>query len=260
MKSLNLFIKGILIGIGKVIPGVSGSLIAVMLHVYEEAIVAINHFLKHPKKSFIFLAPIGCGVIISTILFSNVLLFLLSHVYYFTMFLFIGLIMGTVPHFQKEFFFCKKKDYIIFLLAFFLPILIPFFSFSITSSSYWYLIILGFIDAATMIIPGISGTAIFIMLGSYEIVLELISNPFGNILGILCFGMGLFFGILLISKLVEWLMKNHRNFFYLIIDGLLWSSIVYLISLVNGAITLISIIPYFLLFVLGFFISSSFSR
>lgn len=260
MKSLFLFIKGILIGIGKVIPGVSGSLIAVMLHVYEEAIFAINHFFQHPKKHFCFLIPIGLGVVLSAVLFSNVLLFFLNHAYYLTMFLFIGLILGTVPNFQKEFSFVKKTDRLIFLVSFFLPFFIPLFSFSISSSSFLYLILLGFIDAATMVIPGISGTAIFLMLGSYETVLELLSNPFGNIGGAFSFGLGLFLGVLGVSKLVEFLLKKNRNSFYIIIDGLLWSSIVYLISLVSKAITLISIFPYFIVLMLGFFISYSFSK
>lgn len=260
MESLFLFLKGILIGIGKIIPGVSGSLIAVILHVYEEAIMAINYFRKNPKRSFCFLFPIGLGVLLSAIFFSRVLLFFLDHWYYFTMFFFIGLILGTVPKFQKEVVFISLKHYVIFFLSFLLPFLFSLFSFQVENFSIFYIFLLGFIDAATMIIPGISGTAIFLMLGSYSTVLNIIGNPFGNIFLTIFFSLGMLFGILFISKLVEIFLKKNRNLFYLVIDGLLWSSIVYLISLVSCEISLGTLFPFFLLFSFGFFITYSFSK
>ena len=46
MENLFLFLKGLIIGLGKVIPGVSGSLLAILFHVYDEAILAFNHFFE----------------------------------------------------------------------------------------------------------------------------------------------------------------------------------------------------------------------
>lgn len=259
MESLFLFFKGLIIGIGKIIPGVSGSLIAVMLHVYEEAIVAINHFMEDPKKYFCFLFPIGLGVILSTVLFSNVLLFFLNRFYVLTIIFFLGLILGTVPDFQKRVHCFKKSHFLIFGIAFLFPFLIPSFSFSFSESLFWILL-LGMIDATTMIIPGISGTAIFLMLGSYETVLSIVGNPFQNLLWTILFVIGMALGVILVSRFVEYALKHHQNFFYIVIDGLLWSSIIYLISLVSNAITLSSILPFFLLFMFGFFLTYSFSK
>ena len=119
---------------------------------------------------------------------------------------------------------------------------------------------LGFIDAATMIIPGISGTAIFIMLGSYEVVLSIIGNPFGNMIQTFFFALGMFFGVILVSRFVEYVLKRNRNLFYIVIDGLLWSSIIYLFLIVGNISSFFSFLSYFFFFVLGFFISLFFSK
>lgn len=264
MEQIYLFLKGLMIGIGKIIPGVSGSLIAVVLHVYEEAIFAINHFVENPKKYFSFLFPLGFGVLLSAILFSNVILFLFQHFYYITMFFFLGLILGTVPSFQKEIQFRKNSHFLLFLVFFALPFFIPLFSFNFSPSfSLWffgYLILLGFLDATTMIIPGISGTAIFLMLGSYDIVLSILSNPLGHLWEASLYVVGLCLGILMISRLVEFLMNRVKNEFHLAIDGLLWSSILYLFLMVSDSITLSSFFPFFLVLSFGFFLSYLFSK
>ena len=66
-----LFIKGLIIGIGKILPGVSGSLMAISMKIYTPLLENINNFLKNPKKSIKFLFPILMGITISVIFFSK---------------------------------------------------------------------------------------------------------------------------------------------------------------------------------------------
>ena len=179
----------------------------------------------------------------------------------FTMFLFLGLIVGTVPNFRKTFHYTNKMDVFVFLFGFCLPMtfscftvtqeFVPTFSFL----SYLYIFLFGFLDATTMIIPGVSGTALFLMLGSYSFVLHLFSNPLEQIFFTFLFGMGVIFGIILVSRLVEFCFQKNKNRFLIFIYGLLWSSIVYLFLLVIFHVTMSIFFSVFLCFMIGFLLS-----
>ena len=89
-----LILKGIIIGIGKIIPGVSGSMLAISMGIYQKLIDSVNNIFKYPKENFKFLFKITIGVIISIVFFSNIILNSLNKYYIITMFFFIGLIIG----------------------------------------------------------------------------------------------------------------------------------------------------------------------
>jgi uncharacterized membrane protein len=89
-----LFIKGFIVGIGKIIPGVSGAMLALNFHLYEKLIDSITSFYKKPKENSIFLLTFGLGALISIIFFSNIILFLLINYRFITMMFFLGLITG----------------------------------------------------------------------------------------------------------------------------------------------------------------------
>jgi len=72
MKTLILFIKGLLIGIGKIIPGVSGAVLAIILKVYDQGLESIINFFSNPKKNILFLLKIGIGIFLGIIIFSKV--------------------------------------------------------------------------------------------------------------------------------------------------------------------------------------------
>ena len=117
MKTLILFFKGLIIGIGKVIPGVSGSLLAISLGVYEEILFRIQNFFKSFKENVRFLFPLGIGILVAVLLGSKVLLYFFETFYIYTVVFFIGLIVGTVPNILQN---SKRgfKDWIIIFLIF----------------------------------------------------------------------------------------------------------------------------------------------
>ena len=84
MKSMILFIKGIIIGIGKIVPGVSGAVLAVILKVYDKGINAIVNFKNDIKNNIKFLICIGFGIGIGIILFSKIIVFMLDNYYVYT--------------------------------------------------------------------------------------------------------------------------------------------------------------------------------
>lgn len=265
MENLFLLLKGMLVGLGKIIPGVSGSLIAAVLGIYEKSIYSINHLKDDFSGSIRYLMPIGIGVVFSVFLFSKILAYFLGHYYVFTMFLFLGLILGTVPSFRKSFRYQNKFDILVFLFGFCLPLSFSFVTFSsefIPVRNLWsfvFIVFLGFLDATTMVIPGVSGTALFIMLGSYSFVLNLFANPFLNITFTILFGIGLVLGVLLVSRLVELCFQKNKNRFLIFIYGLLWSSIVYLFLLVIFQVTCSTFFLVLIIFFGGFFLSIWFS-
>ena len=105
---MKLIIYGIIIGIGKIIPGVSGSLLAVSLGIYEKSIHSITHFFDNKKENTIFIFKLGLGIIIGIVLLSKVILYLLNNYYFYSMLLFIGLIISTTIKQLKEVIINKK--------------------------------------------------------------------------------------------------------------------------------------------------------
>ena len=71
-----LFIKGFIIGIGKIIPGISGAMLAISLNLYEKGLNAITHFFNDIKNNLYFLGSLALGILFSCFFFSKILLFL----------------------------------------------------------------------------------------------------------------------------------------------------------------------------------------
>ena len=108
-------LKGFIIGIGKIIPGVSGAILAISMGVYDKSIYYINNFKDNKKDSIKYLLPLSIGIIISIIFFSKIISYLLDKYYIITMLLFVGLIIGTIPSITKE---INKKDYYLTIISF----------------------------------------------------------------------------------------------------------------------------------------------
>ena len=128
------------------------------------------------------------------------------------------------------------------------------------------LILIGIVDAATMIIPGISGTAILILMGCYDIMLNLFSNLTNfteiikNIKYLIPFVIGLSVGIIIFVKLMDYLFKNYKEETYWGIAGLSISSIISMfITTLYGVYQLKEVFIGILLFILGYIISKTLS-
>ena len=209
MNSLILLFKGFFIGIGKIIPGVSGSLIAITLGVYDKLLESISHFYK--KENIKFLIPLVSGIVLAIMLTSNLLFYLLNNYYMVTMLFFIGLIIGGMS-INKS--YIKKKNIFYFLIPFMLVFSLCFIKTDtsvIKSYSFFMMFLFGIIEAITMIIPGISGTAVMMIIGCYGAILNMFSNPISNLKDLIPFGIGLFIGVIILSKIISFLLKKYNN-------------------------------------------------
>ena len=225
--------KGFIIGLAKIIPGVSGSLVALNLGLYEKGINAISYFYKDIKKNAIFLINIGIGILIAIIFGSKVISFLLNKYYFLTMITFIGLLIGSDIAFLKN--MKSKKDYIYSFITFILTFTLFFiktdfnYTYNNTFLNNLFVIFLGFLDASTMIIPAISGTVLFMLFGTYDFILSLFSNMFSNIKITIYFFIGLMIGVILVTRLMSYLLRTKKSLIYSMINGFFLSSMLYLI-------------------------------
>lgn len=228
-----LILKGFIIGLAKIIPGVSGSLVALNLGLYEKCIKIISNFFQNTKKNIMFLLPICIGILAAMIFGSKVIGFFLYNYYFITMVIFIGLLIGSDINFIKN--VKTKKEYIYMFITFIIMFSLFFIKTSVKYSyqdnifNNIYVIFLGFLDATTMIIPAISGTVIFMIIGSYDFILSIFSNITNNIKVSLLFFVGLFIGIILVTRLMNKLLEKKKNVIYSIINGFFLSSMLYLI-------------------------------
>ena len=96
------FLKGIIVGIGGIAPGLSGSVLLVIFGLYQKTIDAIGTLFKNFKKNILFLVPLFLGFGVGILLFSKVIDFFLSNFEMQTRFTFLGLVIGTIPLFYNE--------------------------------------------------------------------------------------------------------------------------------------------------------------
>lgn len=241
-KYLSLFVKGIVLGIAFIIPGVSGGTLAVLLGIYEELLSIISNFYKS-KKNFInaikYLLPMGLGVVVSVGVCARIIGIGLEKAPIITLLIFLGLIIGGIP---KLFKLLDKrvgiKEILFMLIGLVIVIGMTFidkgsnveFS-NMNTSGYIILLLVGIVAAATMVIPGISGSFTLMLLGYYEPILNVVNELASftdikdNLLVFIPFLLGVGIGIILISKLINYLLKKWPKEVYASIIGFVISSI-----------------------------------
>ena len=244
-EKLILFIKGIVLGVAFVIPGVSGGTLAVLLGIYEELIEAASNFYKSIadfKKYIMYLLPIGLGVVFSVAVFAKLIKFGLDKAPIITILIFLGMIIGGIPALVRNVKGTKinLKDMTLMLVGLIIVISMLIFHKSnsnvvltiMSIGGYITLFLVGAIAAVTMVVPGISGSFTLMLIGYYEPILNLVNditsfkNLGPNLILIFTFMLGVFIGIIFISKIIEWCLKHYKRETYYAIIGFVLSSII----------------------------------
>lgn len=245
---MSTFLKGLIIGIGKVLPGISGSLIAISFGLYDKLITIVNEL--KIKQNIAFLLKMCSGIIVGIVFGSKIMSFFLNKYYLYTMSVISGIIIYITFNIYKKEKPAYKRDWLYVLFSFMSIYLLNKINiFNVGINNYVLVIIIGFIDALTMIVPGISGTAIFTMLGVYEFFLSILSNLFNKY--IIFFGIGLIGGIFITTKIVAYFLKKHHKKFYLVILGFSIASLVSVLKLIST--NLMSIFLIIIGFLFGLF-------
>ncbi len=262
---IKMILKGVMMGVANIIPGVSGGTMAVSMGIYDKMIHAATHLFSEFKKSMKILIPIVIGMGIGIVVLARIIEYMFVKVPFQTNLLFIGLIIGGLPAITKK---VKGKTirlgHILSFLLFFglvagMALLgeeegaAADLSFNLVNVVKLFGV--GIVASATMVIPGVSGSMMLMLMGYYNPILSEINHFIDqlihfNIQGLLegCkvlvpFGIGVVVGIFAIAKAIEIIFEKFPEHAYWAIIGLIAASPVAIFLLNNmGTITILSIL------------------
>ena len=284
MKDLiNQLLRGVVIGVANIIPGVSGGTMMVSMGIYDTLIHCITHLFKEFKKSILTLLPYAIGMLVGILALASVISWGLEYYPLPTNTLFIGLILGGLSPLLKK--IDKKKinaaAIIAFVLLFALIIWMGFQNkdsiqnadtIDMNVGQMLLMVVMGVIASGTMIIPGVSGSLVLMLLGYYKAVTGalkpvasgLVHFDFAALgqplLMLIPFVIGIVLGIFGVAKAIEWLTSKYPTATYCGVLGLVVASPISLLiqTDMSGAsfvIVLISVATFLVGFVSAFLLA-----
>jgi putative membrane protein len=233
VKELTYIIKGIVIGIAMLVPGVSGGTMAIILGLYNEMICAVSSFFSNVKKNISFLGFLAIGGLIGVFGFSKLIEYSLNNFKVPVLYLFLGIILGGIPILYKQASAGNKtkKDWFYFISGFIIVVIMAYYNGTIVNLAsstgilnFMFLILAGIIIAVALILPGISTSFMLLVLGLYDITLKAINEFRFNYLIPIIIGVGI--GVIATTKLLEKFLTNNPRQTYMLILGFVAGSII----------------------------------
>lgn len=243
---LKMILQGMAVGIANIIPGVSGGTMMVAMGLYDKLIHSITHLKKEFKESIKLLVPIFLGAGIAVVVLSRLFEFLLAEYPIPTNFAFCGLIAGSLPYIFKKVqghkvSVGKMIPFLIFFAVVILMALLGETSGKAADVSFGVMNVVklfgvGVIAAATMVVPGVSGSMMLMLLGYYDVILATINDTVDALVHfdinalltaavvLIPFGIGVVIGIFLIAKIIEFIFARAEIHAYYGIIGLIMAS------------------------------------
>lgn len=248
------FIAGLGIGTGAAIPGVSGAAIAVIFRVYEDIIGAVNNFRKRFGWAITVLIPILLGVLIAVAICIVLFHLAFRHLMFVLMCLFAGFLIGSFPGITDEVKGEKinRKAVILMIIGFVFVVILGVLSviMGLQGSNvadlfkdpipwwlYLVLIPVGAVAAVALTVPGLSGSLILLIIGFYRPLVdsaetwakELLQGNFNHTLPLVgvigCFAVGCLIGVIVVSKIMNILLKKWRKETFFTIIGFISGSV-----------------------------------
>lgn len=232
MNFFSLFWKGMLISVSQLVPGVSGSTIAMILGIYDRLIEAVNHIWDRFRENFKILSILLLGAATGIIVFARGIQYLLETYPIPLGIFFVGVVLGGVPLMYRKSAEkgIKLTDWIYFIagLAIVLVMTMELENTNevIREWSLWnaiYLFIGGIIFAIALVLPGISGSFMLLVIGLYQTMIVAASEVNLVVLGPI--GLGAIAGTLLTARVIEWLLDKYQTQSYLMILGFILGSV-----------------------------------
>jgi len=252
LQILKNFLNGLVFGLSLIIPGLSGGTLAIILGFYDQLIEAVNHFTEDFKHYIKFLLPFGLGIAIGIIAFATFIQFMLTYHSFPAMMFFIGLIVGVIPSMYRQASGInaqnRAKDLALIVIPVLLLVLTAHFNDGVSAASpaeavldtpfMLFIFVVGIIAAASLLIPGLSGSFVLLVAGIYPLATYAVSSmrrlltDMGNtdllldiIRVLMPLGIGVVLGVLVTARLIERLMKRRARSVFLVVTGLMIGSV-----------------------------------
>lgn len=231
---ISIFV-GFSIGLSVIVPGISGSTIAIIMKVYDKMMYSFSNVFKRFKDCILYLIPIGIGIVAGFGIGFVLVKLLLETIPFITICFFVGLMVGTFPVLFKEIRgeapTMNRK--LLFTAGILVPLLITVVSMFANADNsltglgfghYVLFLVLGVLISLTQIVPGLSATVLLMMFGYYTAILNGVGTElftdFKLMLVYIMLVVGFVIGILLFSKVINRLLDRQRKPFFFTICGL----------------------------------------
>lgn len=220
-------IYGAIIGVGAILPGVSGGVLCVAFGLFEPLMELLTHPKDTLKRDYHIFVPFLAGWALGFVLLARVVEAFFSFAPDVAIFLFFGLVCGTIPEMFKK---SEEADREMSWTPFVISMSISYILFHIIEAgeaivipeSFLSFVFCGFMWGISLIVPGLSSSTVLIYLGLYVPLTEGIGS---FDLGVLIpFGIGIVVTVLLFAKFVNMLFKKHYALISRIILGFVISS------------------------------------
>lgn len=257
------FVKGMFIGSGFILPGVSGGALAAIFGIYERIISFLAHITRNFKENVLFFIPVGLGGVTGVFLLSFVVSFLLGTYETIILWFFVGCIIGTVPALWQE---AGKKgrsmrEIIILAVSFVLGFLFLWKGsglFSHVDQNFFTWVIAGGLIGLGMIVPGLSPSNFLVYMGMYKAMSDGIKDL--NFSVIIPIGIGGIVTVLGLSKVMDYIFsKAYPQLFHFIL-GIVFASTVMIVPTNYSGFNLGSYAGCFVLCVLGILLGAWMSK
>lgn len=249
---LNL-LRGALIGVAELSPGISGGTVALIIGIYERALHNADRIIKRKfaQVEWLFIAFIGLGMVGAVFGLSGIITSFVSGNFSLSHSLFAGMVLISVwvpfSMIAKE----DRRNPKYWLLAAISAVLIfivtGFTSNQVEDPNLVFVFFAAALAICALIMPGASGSLILLMLGMYEPVLRAVSELDFTIIAV--FMAGALCGIVGIVRFLNYLLDNHRSPTLFVMTGFLLGSLRALWPF--GEEQDASVFPMFLMFILG---------
>lgn len=230
-NKISIYLKGFLMGVCDLIPGISGGTIAFITGIYTRLIDSVKNFspkliydiftypihknrdrLKEDikKLDLLFLLVLMLGIGSALMVGSRIIKFLLMDYYAYTLSFFIGLILASSKiifnHIQNHNIKNISFGFLGIALGLMLSMLVPL----TVTPTLGYVFLGGFFAVSAMFLPGISGAFILLIMGLYEFMINVLNDISGNISYFLVFIAGALSGAFCISRIISFLFKKNK--------------------------------------------------
>ncbi len=238
---------GFFIGLAVIVPGISGSTVAIIFKLYDQFLYAIGNLFKQFKRCFAFLLPIGIGAVLGVALGFFTIRELLEILPFAIVCLFAGLMCGAFPAVTDELKGAERtpKRVALFMLGVLLPVAIGCVSAWLSvgaegaetdkfaNVAWWHIalgLVFGYVVGVTQIVPGMSATAFLMAVGWFASVMSSVSMTYWTenpaiFLVYIALGIGFLAGLFTFSKFLTFIFAKARQTAYSLIVGLSLGSI-----------------------------------